>query len=60
MTNIFNPYLIQRTILKFFLCLSVFRVTGDVGIEVLPYVPVMFEGMDRVGGEYLTGLANWI
>jgi hypothetical protein len=39
---------------------DVFRVTGDVGIEVLPYVPVMFEGMDRVGREYLTGLANWI
>jgi hypothetical protein len=39
---------------------DVFRVTGDVGIEVLPYVPVMYENMDKVGRECLTGLANWV
>jgi hypothetical protein len=39
---------------------DVFRVTGDVGIEVLPYVPVLFENTDRLGRECLTGLAHWV
>jgi hypothetical protein len=39
---------------------EVFRVTGDVGIEVLPYVPVVMEDMDRRGRECITGLVDWI
>jgi hypothetical protein len=39
---------------------EVFRVTGDIGVEVLPVVPVVFEVMDRLGREFLTGLAHWV
>jgi hypothetical protein len=39
---------------------EVFRVTGDVGIEVLPYVPVVMENMDRKGRECITGLVDWV
>jgi hypothetical protein len=29
---------------------EVYGVTGDVGVEVLPGCPVVFEGLDRKGG----------
>ena len=28
---------------------EVYGVTGDVGVEVLPVCPVVFEGLDRKG-----------
>ncbi len=31
-------------------------VTGDCGVEVLPVAPVVFEGLDRVGKELVTGI----
>jgi hypothetical protein len=31
-----------------------------MGIEVLPIVPAVYEGMDRMGREYVTGLADWV
>jgi hypothetical protein len=39
---------------------EIFQVTGDIGVEVLPVVPVVFENMDRLGREYLTGLSHWV
>jgi hypothetical protein len=36
------------------------EVTGDTGVEVLPVVPVVFEGLDSVGRELLGGLRGWI
>jgi hypothetical protein len=36
------------------------NVTGDIGIEVLPVVPVCFEGLDKVGRDLLGGLRMWI
>jgi hypothetical protein len=36
------------------------EVTGDTGVEVLPVVPVVFEGLDNVGRELLGGLRGWI
>jgi hypothetical protein len=38
----------------------VFQETGDIGVEVLPVVPVVFEGMDRLGRENITGLTHWV
>jgi hypothetical protein len=35
-------------------------VTGRAGIEVLPVVPVVREGIDVVGRELITGLREWI
>jgi hypothetical protein len=39
---------------------EVFRVTGDTGIEVVPIIPVCFEGLDKKGKELLGGLRMWI
>jgi hypothetical protein len=36
------------------------NITGDIGIEVLPVVPVCFEGLDKVGRDLLGGLRMWI
>jgi hypothetical protein len=36
------------------------NVTGDIGIEVLPVVPVCFEGIDKTGQELLGGLRMWV
>ena len=33
---------------------------GDIGVEVLPFVPVVYEGIDSMGGELLGGVKNWI
>ena len=33
---------------------------GDIGVEVLPFVPVIYEGIDSIGGELLGGVKNWI
>jgi hypothetical protein len=35
-------------------------VTGDIGIEVLPVVPVCYEGVDKLGQELLGGLRMWV
>ncbi len=36
-------------------------VTGDCGVEVLPVAPVVFEGLDRVGKELVTGVRDrWV
>jgi hypothetical protein len=39
---------------------EVFRVTGDIGVEVLPVIPVVFEDMDRLGRELVKGLVHWV
>ena len=39
---------------------DVWAVTGDCGIEVLPVVPVIFEGLDSEGGKLISGLKDWI
>ncbi len=39
---------------------DVWTVTGDIGIEVLPFVPVVMEGMDEVGRDLLGGLKDWV
>jgi hypothetical protein len=35
-------------------------VTGDIGIDVLPVVPVCYEGVDKLGQELLGGLRMWV
>ncbi len=35
-------------------------VTGNVGIEVLPAVPSVREGMDKVGREMISGVREWV
>ena len=32
----------------------------DIGVEVLPIVPVVYEGLDEKGGELLAGVKNWV
>ena len=39
---------------------DVWQVMGDIGVKVLPYVPVVYKGIDTVGGELLAGVKNWI
>jgi hypothetical protein len=39
---------------------EVFGVTGDIGIEVLPFVPVVFDGIDVVGRELICGVQEWV
>ena len=36
------------------------KVTGDAGVEVLPVVPVVYEGVDEVGRKQMAGLCDWI
>ena len=33
---------------------------GYIGVEVLPFVPVVYKGIDSMGGELLGGVRNWI
>lgn len=35
-------------------------ITGDCAVEILPEVPVVFEGLDKVGSELNGGLRSWI
>ncbi len=39
---------------------EVFSVTGDIGIEVLPFVPVVFDGIDEIGRGLIGGVQEWI
>ena len=39
---------------------DLWQTMGDIGVEVLPYVPVVYKGIDAVGGELLAGVKNWI
>jgi hypothetical protein len=39
---------------------DIWNVTKDTGIEVLPCCPVVFEGLDKVGGEQVSALRDWI
>jgi hypothetical protein len=39
---------------------EVWGVTGDIGIEILPVTPVVFEGIDTVGSCLISGLKDWI
>ena len=39
---------------------EVWAVTGDVGVEVLPVMPVVYENLDELGRELLAGLSDWI
>jgi len=39
---------------------DIWRVTGDVGIEVLPCCPIVFDNLDREGGLLLSGIRSWI
>ena len=37
---------------------DIWTFTKDIGVEVLPYVPVVNEGIDALGGELLAGVRN--
>ncbi len=39
---------------------NVVGITGDCAVEILPVVPVVFEGLDKVGSELNGGLRGWI
>ncbi len=39
---------------------EVMSITGDIGIEVVPCVPVIFAEMDDVGRELLGGVREWL
>ena len=39
---------------------DVWIAMGDIGVEVLPIVPVVYEGLDEKGGELLAGVKNWV
>ena len=39
---------------------DVWALTGDIGIEVLPVVPVIYADLDGVGGQLLAGVRDWI
>jgi hypothetical protein len=39
---------------------EIFATTGDIGIEVLPFVPVVFDGIDEIGMELIGGVQEWI
>jgi len=39
---------------------DVWGVTGDNGVEVLPFVPVIMDEMDERGRELIAGLRDWI
>ena len=39
---------------------AVWEVTGDSGIEILPVCPVVYEGLDEVGGRLISGVQDWI
>jgi len=39
---------------------DVWQVTGDIGVEVLPFVPVVYERLDKEGGLLLSGVKSWI
>jgi hypothetical protein len=35
-------------------------ITGDIGIEVVPCLPVIFDGLDETGRELLGGVREWL
>ena len=37
---------------------DVWIAIGDIGVEVLPIVPIVYEGLDEKGGELLAGVKN--
>jgi hypothetical protein len=39
---------------------DVMSITGDIGIEVVPCVPVIFDGLDDIGRELLGGVREWL
>ena len=39
---------------------DVWIAMGDIGVEVLPIVPVVYEGLDEKGGELLAVVKNWV
>jgi hypothetical protein len=39
---------------------EVMSITGDIGIEVVPCVPVIFAEMDDIGRELLGGVREWL
>ncbi len=39
---------------------DVMSITGDIGIEVVPCVPVIFGGLDDIGRELLGGVREWL
>ncbi len=39
---------------------EVMAITGDIGIEVVPCVPVIFGGLDDIGRELLGGVREWL
>ena len=39
---------------------DVWIAMGDIGVEVLPVVPTVFEGLDEEGGKLLAGVKNWV
>jgi len=42
------------------MCKEIWSVTGDTGIEVLPFVPVVYENLEKEGGLLLSGLRSWV
>jgi hypothetical protein len=42
------------------MCRDIWSVTGDTGIEVLPFVPVVFENLEKEGGMLLSGVRSWV
>jgi hypothetical protein len=39
---------------------EVWGVTGDIGIEILPFVPVVHEGLDEMGRDLIGGVKEWV
>jgi hypothetical protein len=39
---------------------DVWTVMGGIGIEVLPFVPVVMDGMNEVGRDLLCGVKEWV
>ena len=39
---------------------DVWIAMGDIEVEVLPIVPVVYEGLEEKGGELLSVVKNWV
>jgi len=39
---------------------ELWSITGDIGVELLPVCPVIFPNLDKVGGNLICGLRDWI
>jgi hypothetical protein len=39
---------------------EVWGVTGDNGIEIFPFVPVVHEGLDEMGRDLIGGVKEWV